>query len=56
LAPQTNKTFEQCSFWRNIPILPMPSVIFQLKKIKKNKNQNQKIKKFKKFKKIQKNK
>jgi hypothetical protein len=38
MAPQTIKTFEKCPFWLNIPIKPLPRVIFQLKK-----NQNQKI-------------
>jgi hypothetical protein len=43
LTLQTIKTFEKCSFWRNVTIIPLPRVIFQLKKIK-----NKKIKNFKK--------
>jgi hypothetical protein len=35
-SSQTIKTFEK-AFWRNMPIIPMPPVIFQLKNKFKNK-------------------
>jgi len=36
LVIQTTKTFEKDYFWRNIPIIPLTRVIFQLKKKKKS--------------------
>jgi hypothetical protein len=45
LAPQTTKKFKKCSFYRNIPIILMPRVIFQLKKIKIKKLKQKKLRK-----------
>jgi hypothetical protein len=36
-ASATTKTFEKCHIWRNIPILPLQRVIFQLKNNNNNK-------------------
>jgi hypothetical protein len=44
LTPQTTKTFEKVHFWRNIPIIPLPHVIFQLKNNIKNSKKKLKTK------------
>jgi hypothetical protein len=43
LTPQTINTLKKVSFWRNISILPLPHVIFQLKNNIKNSKKKTKI-------------
>lgn len=49
LVSQITKTFENDQFWRNISIIPLSRVIFQLKKATKLKKIPKKLKKIKNY-------